>query len=230
MAFEAYIYDGIADFSDTDLDTALARVSSARRAKALSYVPTRHRKLSVIAELMLRHAVAMRYGRGILSRMPDFEKIALGAGGKPYFPDSALHFNISHCDKAVACVVGDSEVGIDVECHAACDAEIAHRVLCGDELREVQSSVNPAAEFARLWTMKESLLKYSGLGLTDHLTDILADADGVRFASEQSAIGYTCTVCHGTEISADVRFIHLTKDSLCQWQRHHEPVVRLINA
>ena len=55
------------------------------------------------------------------------------------------------------------------------------RVLSGKEIRGVLASADPAVEFTRLWTVKESFLKLTGEGLTDDLPGLLARAEGVRF-------------------------------------------------
>ncbi|MCF0247505.1 MAG: hypothetical protein HUJ86_02740, partial [Synergistes sp.] len=52
-----YIFDRMDEFTDGDFAAALRSVSPARREKALSFVFTIDRKLSVIAELLLRFAL-----------------------------------------------------------------------------------------------------------------------------------------------------------------------------
>lgn len=88
----------------------LPRLSEARRARVLSmtHVPSKVR--SILAELLLRHALREEYG---LTELP---RIETGEKGKPFFPERPeLHFNLSHCQTAAACALDASPLGVDVQ-------------------------------------------------------------------------------------------------------------------
>lgn len=105
-----------------------------------------------------------------------------------------IHFNISHCKAAVACVLSSVEAGIDVECIAPFDDEVARAVLSPLEYGKVVASGNPALEFCRYWTMKESWLKMKGEGLTGDIRSIAVDGKAfIMFENLQK--GYVCSVC-----------------------------------
>lgn len=91
--------------------------------------------------------------------------LAYGENGKPYLahhPDT--HFSITHSDKWVFLAVSDSEIGIDAQTpHKVCP-RLAARSTSPEELAWVKENTEP--HFARLWTMKEAYLKYTGTGLT----------------------------------------------------------------
>ena len=158
-----------------DLDAAAALLPPWRLEKALRYVRESDTRQSVAVWLLLREA-CLRHG------LPDVPAVAFGEHGKPFFPDyPSLHFNLSHCREAAACVFSASPVGIDVEAVMPPDREVMERVLSEDELRGVLAAPDPAVEFTRLWTVKESFLKLTGEGLTDDLPGLLARAEGVRF-------------------------------------------------
>lgn len=62
-----------------------------------------------IAYLLLRYGLRKEYGIN--------ENVVLSEGscGKPYLSNYPfVHFNLSHCDKGVACMISDSAVGIDI--------------------------------------------------------------------------------------------------------------------
>ena len=108
-------------------------------------------------------------------------------GGKPTLKDhSDIHFNISHCGKAVACVVADRPVGIDVEETNRYKDSIARYAMNDKEYDEINNSANPAEAFTKLWTMKEALLKYTGEGLRRDIKTVLnlSPASDVEFHTE----------------------------------------------
>jgi phosphopantetheinyl transferase len=88
----------------------LPRLSEARRARvrSVTHVPSKVR--AILAELLLRHALRAEY---CLTELP---RIETGEKGKPFFPERPeLHFNLSHCQTAVACALDASPLGVDVQ-------------------------------------------------------------------------------------------------------------------
>ena len=81
---------------------------------------------------------------------------------------------MSHCRKAVACVVADAPVGIDVEETTRYNDGVARYTLSDEEYERVMNSAEPAIEFTKLWTMKEALLKYTGEGLRRDIKTVLS--------------------------------------------------------
>ena len=90
--------------------SCLPRLSKARRARvqSVSHVPSKLR--SILAELLLRRALREEYG---LTELP---RIETGEKGKPFFLERPeLHFNLSHCQTAVACALDALPLGVDVQ-------------------------------------------------------------------------------------------------------------------
>lgn len=97
--------------------------------------------------------------------------------GKPELKDyPEIHFSLSHCCKCVCCAVSDSRIGVDVEETGQYEPGLAAQVCSEEELRRIDGAQNREIEFARLWTMKESVLKLSGEGIRDNMKDVLATA------------------------------------------------------
>ncbi|MBQ0024916.1 MAG: 4'-phosphopantetheinyl transferase superfamily protein [Bacteroidales bacterium] len=155
-----------------ELEKDLARLPQWRREKALAYRFHSDRVLCTESYLMLTGLLKLHYG---IEGCPEFE---YGPGGKPFLKDyPSIHFNLSHCRDGILCVVDDNPVGCDIECIAdKLDDSLCRACLNDEEYLSVRSSSDPCAEFIRYWTIKESLLKYSGRGLTDSLPSLLADA------------------------------------------------------
>lgn len=155
---------------------ALARLSPYRRAKAERFVFRRDRNLSAGAGLLLDHALREFGLREAEARYAE------GEHGKPFLADRpGLCFNLSHSGERVMAVICDREAGCDVERTAPADLALARRVFREEEYRLVAGPAAPeerAEAFFRLWTLKESYLKATGLGLS-----LSPDAFGIGFAA-----------------------------------------------
>ena len=152
-----------------DLTEALAAVSAERRTYALRYRREEDQRLCLSAYLLLQRALREEYG---LSEVPPF---CIGEHGKPVlegYPD--IHFNLSHCREAVACVVSIHPVGIDIEMVDSYDEALLPTTMNEKEQQMILESPHPESTFIRFWTMKESLLKLTGEGITDDLPSVLS--------------------------------------------------------
>jgi len=181
--------------ANLDLDKALGTVGEQRRQHALHYKREHDQRLSVAAYHLLQHALSMEYG---IKEPPSF---AFEAHGKPMLVDHPnIFFNLSHCHEAAACVVDTIPVGIDVESLSSYDADIVTTVMNDDEQRKIANSPDPRLTFIQLWTMKESLLKMTGEGMTDDIRHILDKATPNRHPFRFLTTVYpkfVCTVCYG---------------------------------
>lgn len=156
---------------EDQLDTAtlnrcMEYLPAERRAKALRYRQEIDRKNCVAAYLLLLYALWKDYG--ILQ-----PTIACSASGKPYLPDYPnIHFNISHCPKGCICAVADSPIGADIQDVRPFSWDVAQRCCSQKELRLLTASAEPALTFTKMWAMKESYLKMTGVGIAQDLSQI----------------------------------------------------------
>ena len=182
---------------DLDLDAGLQTVDPERHDYALRYRFEQDRRLCLAAYRLLQRGLLQEYG---IEEVPPF---TYGANGKPAldgYPD--IHFNLSHCREAAVCVIAPHPVGIDVECIDRYDEELLPHTMNADECRQISDSPDPATAFIRLWTMKESLLKLTGQGITDDLPSVLKDAHRYCFNSIITS-NCICTVCTTATSSLD---------------------------
>lgn len=183
---------------------AYAEVSSARREKTNRFRFEKDRCLSLGAELLLRHAL----------RAEGLDKIPMvfahGAQGKPYFKDSGVFFNLSHSGEYVVCALAPFEVGCDVEQITPIDLNIARRFFFRSEYDDIAAQEAEEARsdlFFRYWTLKESFMKVTGLGMKLPL-DAFEIVRGAEIAVRQSVderqysfaefdglSGYHCALC-----------------------------------
>ena len=183
-----YIDDHIGDF---DLQRALAELSPQRREQALRFRHELGQRQCVLSYLLLRQGLRDVYG---LAEPPLFE---YSEHGKPTIvghPD--IHFSLSHCREAVACVIADRAVGVDVERIRRFSPSVARYAMNECELLAIDRAAHPEEAFVRLWTMKEARLKLTGEGISRDMKHVFDDKDNYRYVtvvSEQRR--YVYTVC-----------------------------------
>lgn len=185
-----YLVDALSSYRDDRYRADLGLLPPARREKALRYRNPEDGKRSLLAFLLLRHALRAEYG------ILDVPAFCTNENGKPYFKDLPVHFNLSHCRDAVAVIVADRPVGIDVESVAPYRPHAARMIASGDALLQIENAPDPARAFIRLWTEKEAIVKYEGYGLSRACKDL--DPAQYRLFTEESPDGrYILTACLG---------------------------------
>lgn len=92
--------------------------------------------------------------------------IAIADRGKPYFPDSAWHFSISHTKGHVFCALADCPIGIDAEeLTRKIDLRLADKVLSPTEREEFEAAPDKKRALLTFWVLKEAAAKLTGEGL-----------------------------------------------------------------
>ena len=179
------------EFGGLDWRKMLGSLPMWRRERVMRLQREGDRQQSVAAWQLLRRCCREVLGVG------DVPDVAHTASGKPYFPTlPEVHFNLSHCPEAVACVMADEPIGVDIEAVTPFDIDVARHVLSDNELSLVLADQCPPIAFMRLWTMKESLLKLTGEGISNDLRPLLTDIDAMRFRTTVDVDGrWVCTVC-----------------------------------
>lgn len=188
--FNLLVNDHLDAITENDLLAAIDTLPPWRREKALRFKHLQRRKECTYAYLLLCQALRDIYG---ITEQPAF---SIGAHGKPRLVSSpAIHFNLSHCRQAVACVVASCEVGIDIESIGRYKEPLARRVLNDQELTAVQQAADPQLAFTRYWTQKEAIVKLTGRGIDDDLRNLLLIYNNVSLHTEEYPDkGYVLTV------------------------------------
>lgn len=163
------LFDDMTLCTDAEVERMQSLVPEPRRSEALRFRHTFGRFACLKSYLMLAELLGTEFGVGRF-------RIEVGEHGKPYLTDYPhIHFNISHCQKAIAVVVGDRPVGIDVESFRHFGNGLLDKTMNSAEKAEILASEVPEEVFAAYWTRKEAVFKLIGTGITDDLHGILTD-------------------------------------------------------
>ena len=139
------------------------KMPSYRKSKIDAMKPLKGKLLSLGAGIILL--------KGLEEFGCEGAEIAFSDNKKTYIDGAdSLYFNLSHSGSMAVCAFSDSEVGIDIEQNKAFKDSLIDYVFDDREkeyirdLAQDESQMN--ALFTRLWTMKESIMKYFGKGIT----------------------------------------------------------------
>jgi hypothetical protein len=172
------------------------------------------------AERLLADALfdySERKGPGLSRREAECAPRGTGSYGKPYFIDIPnAHFSVSHSGRVWACLMSETEVGLDVEDIAARRdrsaagetryLKPARRCFAEDERRYVEFAAMRGAEelaarFFFVWTRKEAYVKYTGRGLGAGFGSfsVLDGGLGVFFGAARARTDLAVAYCRADE-------------------------------
>ena len=198
-----YITDTTALMKRSLFNRAYETVTPERRRRIDRLRFPKDRCRSLGAGMLLRRALAEA---GI-----DGTDFVYGDHGKPRLAgDLGVHFNLSHSGDRAMCVICEYRVGCDVERIGRRSAGVAERFFAPEEYSAIMAAPEEErdAAFTRLWALKESFLKATGLGLTLPLSAFTVclgeegvtvrqdvDANRYRFFEPEPGDGYRYAVC-----------------------------------
>lgn len=169
-----------------DLKKAYNLVSKNRQEKIDFYRFDKDKKLSCGAYLLLKKLLAEK---NITDPIFKTEKY-----GKAYISNHEnIHFNLSHSGKIVLCAISDMEVGADVEyIDREIDLNIAKHYFYNREYENIMNAKNRPEEFFKYWVLKESYMKYTGLGMNLNLDSFeIIIEDKIRLKNDNSNLKFS---------------------------------------
>ena len=207
----------VSPLDDSDYLRFYDSASDERRRRAERYLRYGDAVRCIMSEALLRYAYFLS------GKNPSLLRTACSPYGKPYtVSEESFRFSISHSGKYTAVAFADDEIGVDIEqIDRRLDRTlIADTVFTSDERAYIFSPSDEALRrirFARLWTAKESCLKYLGTGLNrspltvefDTAANRIVGSDAV-LTGMQTADGYYVTVC-GTYSDCKVEFTEISE-------------------
>lgn len=191
----------------------LESIWQERKEKILSYKFENGRKESLGSALMLQKVLFQN------NLIP--QNIKYGQNGKPEI--SGLNFNISHSKNFVICSVSENPVGCDIEKIRPVKSGFEKRFFTKNEVAYLEKFLGDERlkQFCRLWTMKESYMKFTGDGMKlalNRFEFIIEDSvkvfrDGVLcscFIKEYEILDYCISICsEENDFASNLEFIDL---------------------
>lgn len=202
----------------------------------IKLLPTRWEKVNKIKKeedrlRSLAAGILLSYGLRENGIDLDACQLTTGTHGKPQVAGcEGLHFNLSHTGNYAVAVFSDAPVGIDIEHWRTLKQMLLDKCYTKDEQAWIQSQPDKEMAFVRLWTAKESYVKWSGEGITFSLknieikrgsSDIEVWRDGIRqpvkILEYDKIPDYHISICRSVQETESV-----TPEIVWLPQRYHE--------
>lgn len=192
-------YTDVAALTDGDFKKICQSLPEERLKKVEGLANYKDKLLSAAAGYLLQAALT---DRGITD--PGF---VYGKCGKPYLKSGEIFFNLSHSGNVAVCAVSTEEVGVDAQEVKPVDDKLIRRICTDREYAFITEDKAQIRErFCRVWTVKESLIKCLGRGLSlsparievELGSGVKAFVDGVAcnlYFKEYALAGYRITAC-----------------------------------
>lgn len=141
-----------------------------------------------------------------------FEVQRDGKFGKPYIKElPEVHFSISHSGIWWCCAIADKTVGLDVQEKRTRNQEkLARRFFHPDEVAWLEK--HGFEHFCRLWTYKESYVKFTGKGLTEGMDYFSVVSDSSKIKNETDISGVTDCVQQEIDFQSGYDLVCTTKE------------------
>jgi 4'-phosphopantetheinyl transferase len=138
------------------------------RERTMRYRRWQDQHAHVLGKLLLQKGLVQKgYDSTMLS------EIQYTAENRPYLNNN-IDFNISHTGNYVVCALSnDTTLGIDIEEVKTIDFNDFKNTMNPDQWQEINTAQDPIRKFFEYWTIKESLIKADGRGLSIPLTELI---------------------------------------------------------
>lgn len=207
--------------SQNHLSSLLQAVSEDARERFFRFHFLEDSLRSLYGEIMARYLVSMHFN--IKNAALIIEKTAYG---KPLFSGLPIDFSISHSHNWVLCGISTEAIGVDIERIKNVDLSIAKRFFSKKEHAFLlnRNELDRINSFYDLWTLKESYIKWLGLGLNIPLDTFSFDISASTITLTDSCraqipcfrqyplAGYKLSVCTTlADLPASVEYLDINK-------------------
>ena len=160
------------------------KIPDFRKEKIDALKPEKSKLLSLGAGMLLDKAL-----RDV--GIDDYE-IALDEHEKPHIKGHGdVFFNISHSGEVAVLGISDREIGVDVEKIKHFKDSLIDYVFAPQEQNMAKELATAGSDmdkvYTRLWTVKESIMKYSGKGISLGPKNILLRAENGKIKASSAA-------------------------------------------
>lgn len=164
---EIYVFNQFEQVDLTVIKRARQVLSRQRLDKVDRFRFVKDQNISLLSYILFLYAYARRTGERLSK--PVF---TLGQYGKPIYRNRhSLQFNLSHCDQAIGCALSENPVGIDVQDITGRDLSILPAFSKAEQMT-IENARDSERQLIKLWTYKESYLKFVGTGLINRLYNV----------------------------------------------------------
>lgn len=148
-------------FGSTDYNELRGFLSEQRASRCDGIKNENARLSSAYAYILLRYCLLKEYG---ITEKPLFD---YSAYGKPKIRGSSLHIGISHAKNAVVCAADSLPIGLDIQDIRKVSKRAAEHFCTKEELLQAEAALDTFEELCRIWCLKESRGKLTGLGFQE---------------------------------------------------------------
>lgn len=187
------------DLKENEFNRLLTFISTEKRERIKRFRVKSDAQSTLVGDILVRAEICQLMGCKNNDLIFSTNKY-----GKPYIENiPGVHFNLSHSGHYVVSALSSEPVGIDIETIKPIDIAIAKRFFTQDEYKYIHNSKNgnELTRFYEIWTMKESHIKWEGIGLSKPLNSF--SVLNLRLNSypyyycilkNNEVVCYTCTV------------------------------------
>jgi 4'-phosphopantetheinyl transferase len=156
-------------------DGVIALLDLERKKKVERLKHEKEKLRSISAGLLLRYAYLEENKDGA-----DWKNISIKEGqyGKPYIEgDETFKYSLSHSGDYVLCATDNDDIGADIQEMKSYKMAMAKRFFEKSEYNRIDKCIEEdrIKEFYRVWTAKESAVKYSGRGMGEGIEHIVTN-------------------------------------------------------
>lgn len=228
---EIYIFNiNNIDINEDTYEGLLKFVSDEKRARIGRFRIYEDKLRSLFGEVIAKSELSKK----LRCNIEDIEFEKNKYGKLKVKGNNNIYFNISHSGDYVIVGMSDSEVGIDIEIYKDAKHEtvdLAKRYYTEDEYNWILSfdEAERIKAFYKIWTLKESYVKFAGKGLSISLSSFSFAFDGsnislkkdneifndVQFKTYDIEDSYMMSICYDSGFSSeDVKIKKATLDQL----------------
>lgn len=126
--------------------------------------------------------------------------LRFGLHGKPWLENGPC-FSLSHTKGLALCAVEDWNTGVDAEYRRVFPSRLRMRVFTSEERQTAEASADADSVLTTLWTLKESHMKYTGLGLAQGAESLQFRMENGQPVLDGAEVFFCTTIWQGYHIS-----------------------------
>ena len=174
-------YLNVSNINADDMYILYDAASDERKQKSKIYKRKIDADICICSESLLKYTIKEITGKSLIKKDISIA-YEYNEFGKPYLKSNNLFFNISHSSEWIAVVCDLAEVGIDIERIRPAEPRMICRLFSDEEIGYINSGLcsERHRRFTKLWTIKESYVKYIGTGLLTSLKSFRVDVSNKR--------------------------------------------------